>query len=65
MAQVKTAQVTERQLVAYARFIKEHGVNCHVTVDGRLRVDDVYSDGSSQWIVIEPTMAAIKDFLNY
>ena len=52
------------------KFIRSHGVECHYTESGHLMVEDVYTMADeegvhSEWIEIQPTGKAAKEFLNY
>lgn len=56
--------ITVNRVVA---FIKDHGVGCFVR-DGQIFAEDVYTlngEIQSEWKVIEPTVAAAREFLNY
>ena len=56
------------------RFIRNHEVDCHYTSDGKLMVEDVSVEPGDapietrihrEWIEIEPSAAAIREFLGY
>jgi len=55
-------------------FLRSHDCNCHYTTDGKLMVEDVYTPGSEgseppilnyNWIEIEATPKAVREFLGY
>lgn len=46
-------------------FIKGHGIDARIGVNGKIEALAIFSDGSASWETIDPRLTAVRDWLGY